>query len=143
MSELVLIISLAISFVALVAAAWAHVRGYKLGKRMLALEEAREKDRRLAKQKAELSATLDRDRLHIENNGPSEAREVTVLLDGQPVLQHPAVVQRQKEVRQLGPGSCCHYFLGISSQTAAPRRIEITWSDDSGEPGLYRTTLTL
>ena len=143
MNGAVAITSLVTSFVALAVAVWAHLREHRLGKRMLALEEAREKDRRLARQKADLSATLDRDRLYIENKGLSEAQELAVFLDGQPALQHPAVVQRQEEVRQLGPGSCCHYLLGISFQTKAPRHIEITWADDSGEPGLYRTTLTL
>jgi len=142
MSELVSIISLGISFVALAVAVWSHARQHKLGKRMLALEEARERDRRLAKRKAELVATLDRNRLYIENKGQSEAREIAVLLDGQPVLQHPAVIQRQEEVRQVAPGSHFAYMLGVSFDTPPPGRIEISWSDDYGEPGMYRTTLT-
>jgi len=143
MNGAVSIISLGISLLALAVAAWAHMREHRLGKRMLALEEAREKDRQVAKQKALLVASLQKDRLLIENRGEGEGRDISVVLDGKPILQHPAVAQRQEEVRQLGPRSSCRYLLGISFQTPAPRYVEITWSDDSGEPGVYRTTLSL
>jgi len=114
-------ISLIVSVIAVAVAVWAHWREHRLGKRMLALEEARERDRRVKKQKAQLVARLNRDRLYIENKGESEAREVTVLLDGKPVLKHPAVLGGQEEVRQVGPRSRFHYLLGISFQTPAPR----------------------
>ena len=73
----------------------------------------------------------------------SEARDIDVVLDGNPVLEHPAVPRGQPEVRQVGCLSGFNYLLAPPFKNPFPRVAEITWSDDSGEPGSYRTTLTL
>jgi len=83
-------------------------------------------------------------RLRIENKSAIEARDITVLLDGKPILEHPAVPQGiGGEIRQVGPWSYFQYVLAISFQTHPPFEVNITWTDDSGEPGSYRTTITL
>lgn len=82
-------------------------------------------------------------RLRIENKSAIEARDITVLLDGKPILEHPAIPQGiGGEIRQVGPWSYFQYLLAISFQTHPPFEVNITWTDDSGEPGSYRTTVT-
>ena len=149
-------IPIVVSAGALAVAVWTHRRQHRLQERMVALEDAREKDRIVAMGKALLTAHVVseviahrrtgsalRHFLRIDNKGPAEARDIKVLLDGKPIMEHPAVVQRQEEVLQIGPKSHFDYLLALSLQANAPRQAEMSWSDDSGEPGSYRTTLTL
>ena len=152
MSTVIAWVSLAVS---VGVAVWVHRRQHGLQARMVALEEAREKDRLLEQTKARLTAQLEsevlaqrrhesprRHFLRIENKGLSEARDIDVVLDGNPVLEHPAVPRGQPEVRQVGSLSGFNYLLAPPFKNPFPRVAEITWSDDSGEPGSYRTTLT-
>ena len=133
----------------------------ELQERMVALEEAREKDRLTAKGTAILTAKIiaeqiaqrrsgriDRHLLRVENTGAATAREVTILLDGKPVMEHPAVsspaVQHvnTEEIRVVGPGSHFHYVLALHQNLCPPFEFEATWDDDSGQQGRYATTLT-
>jgi len=101
--------------------------------------------------KANLVASLDREpqrnyirfTLVINNEGNSEAREIKVRIDGKPLLEHPVIPSNETEIRTVGPKSFIRYNLAIASGNTGPFEVEIGWSDDSGEPGSYRTTLTL
>ena len=154
MSTLIPVLSLVVSAIALGVAIWAHVRGHRFGKRMVALEEARESDRIRQGAKANLVADIQRGdgsgpvwRLEVENRGQAEARDVTVLLDAQPILDHPGVARAtqqglNRELRHLAAGARFRYVLAPTLGCRPPWELEITWTDDSGEPGSYQATLT-
>lgn len=156
-SLIISIIAVVISAIAIGVSIWTHNRNHKLQARIVALEEAREKDRLAEKQKANLIAKIIKEALprsgsikidtnyylQIENKGSSEARDVKVVLDGKPLLEHPTILKNIKEITQVGPNTDFRYLLVLSTQGRPPSNIEITWEDDSGEPGKYSTTLTL
>ena len=150
-----------ITVISVVVAIVFGIRNHRLGKqnsdlqkRLLALEESRENDRIRERAKASLVAdTLRGDgsgpawRLEVENKGRAEAREITVLLDGQAILNHPGVERATRqglndELRHLPSGARFRYVLAPTRQCRPPWELHITWTDDSGEPGAYQTTLT-
>lgn len=135
--------------------AWFKTR--QIEKKQLDIEQAREKDRLAEKQKANLTAKIvseplrsvtghkqiTQHLLRIDNTGHAQAHNIKVLLDGKSLLEHPAILKNEKEIRQVGPNSQFQYVLATTMQARLPSDLRIKWSDDSGEPGSYRTTLTL
>ncbi len=100
----------------------------------------------LIKQQAELCTELRKtDRgscqLIVANNGQATARNVTITLDGSPILEHPAVPGGQQEVRLIGPKSYIPYIMAFSTECHPPFKLEATWDDDSSQQGRYETTL--
>lgn len=137
-----------VSLAAIVFSFIAWLKSRQIEKKQLEIEEAREKDRLAEKQKANLTAQIMRDErgrliLRIENKGLGEARDIRVWLDGKQISDHPVFVKGQKEIFVVGPQSYFQYLIAITSSCPCPSGIAITWADDSGEPGFYRTTLTL
>jgi hypothetical protein len=124
------------------------VLAYLTSRKALRIEQARERDRVAGARKAALRARIKRLSPHdfdllIENDGQAEAREIEVRLDGRPFREHPAAFADQCEVGPLGPGSQARYPLKITLDGPGPPfALELTWQDDSGEPGRFRTTLT-
>jgi len=146
-SLIISIIATVISAIAIVVSIWTHNRNHKLQARIVALEEAREKDRLAEKQKAYLTAQMTenmdgRPVLRILNNGFAKARNIKVVLDNKPVLEHNSILNNQEEICQVGPQSSFQYLLFVCDQLYPPSEVKITWEDDSGEPGKYSTTLT-
>ncbi len=147
-SLIISIIAAVISAIAIGVSIWTHNRNHKLQARIVALEEAREKDRLAEKNKANLAAQIAQNRdgrpvLRILNNGFAEARNIKVVLDNKPVLEHDGIFKNQKEICQVGPQSSFQYLQFLCDQLDPPNEVKITWEDDSGEPGEYSTTLTL
>ena len=156
-SLIISIIAAVISAIAIWVSIWTHNRNHKLQTRIVALEEVREKDRLAEKNKANLTAKITKEELRrssthriswqhhlvVENKGVCGASNIKIILAGKPILEHPAVPQGTDEVTKVGPDSHIQYLLALSSGNYPPFDIEITWEDDSGEPGKYGTTLTL
>ena len=156
-SLIISIIAAVISAIAIGVSIWTHNRNHKLQARIVALEEAREKDRLAEKQKAYLTAKIIKEvlprsgsikidtnyYLQIENKGSSEARNVELLLADKTIFEHPAVQNPSEEVKHVGPQSPFRYKFSNGFMRDLPLKIEISWEDDSGELGKYSTTLTL
>jgi hypothetical protein len=79
--------------------------------------------------------------LVITNRGPAEAQEISVLINGKPLKEFRAFVDDQ-EIRRVGPYSSFHYRMVFTSNMDMSFEVTINWSDDSGEQGIYQTTLT-
>jgi len=142
------VLALCVSVAALGAAIWAHAREHRLGKRTLALEEARERDRKLKATKAQLRGWIDDwqkpdGRLVIENTGDSEARNVVVMMDGKCIDTLPAAKTGEDAITRIG--AQCHTvtLLGIGRETTPPCRLDLSWEDDSDEPGHCQTMMHL
>jgi hypothetical protein len=120
---------------------------YLTSRKALRIEEARERDRQAGARRAALRARLVgtglQEFLLLENSGQAEARDIEVRLDGTLFRDHPVAFKDESEFGPLGPGSEARYpiklFHGVPSP---PFELELTWRDDSGVAGRYRTTLT-
>lgn len=142
------VVAVFVSLLAISASRKVNRKANEIRTRLLAIEEQREANRmahsRGAALQPEIRPTNRRDyRLYICNRGQAEARNVKILMDGKPLLDHPVVPKGETLPDLIGPGaeiSCC---LAISFESPPPFEINITWEDNSGEQGFYRTKLTL
>ncbi len=147
-------ISIAIAFISVVAAAYFGLKSQRLEKkntdlqkRLLEIEETRENDRKRATSKAQLRAVIEEHgnhnyRLVIENTGDSEARNITLKMDGKPINEHPSSLVGDHDISQIGSHSRATRLLGLTLTCSPPFDFEASWEDESREVGLYRTTLT-
>jgi hypothetical protein len=72
-------------------------------------------------------------RLVVENNGAAGARDIEILVDGQLLVNHPAVAKGQTVRTQIAPHSSLKFLLAIASDPAKPLDLTIIWTDDSGQ----------
>ncbi len=159
-SDIVAIVSVCIAGLALLwswhvgrQAAKATRETNDLAKRQLALqdrlakiEQSREHAKLIQSLKAVLRASLERTdrggwRLVVANTGQGTARNVTITLDGEPLLEHRAVPRGEKEAKLIGPESAISYHIALHSSCRPPFALAGTWDDDSGQRGHYETTL--
>lgn len=109
--------------------------------------EVVEAPRKNSKSRAQLQARIvqygyNNDGLMITNNGDSEARNIVLRLDGQLFEDHCASVKGEKTIKRIGAYSDAKMLLLADDNCCPPWEIEISWEDDSGEIGNYRSTLT-
>jgi hypothetical protein len=149
--------SLIVSIVAVIISGIAVYISWRTQKRLVDIEDARELDRLAEKKKAYLTAKFTKEEssrsrtsriyrkcyLEVENKGLSEARNIKLVLDNKPVMEHSGILQTQSEVKQVGSESGFRYELAVTGGPKVPSKVEISWEDDSGEPGEYSTMLTL
>ncbi len=147
--------SVGIAFVSVIAAVYFGIKSQRLEKkntdlkkRLLEIEETRENDRKKAITKAQLRARIeDRGnhnyRLVVENTGNCEAQNIQLRMDGKPLNEHPAAVSGDSEISHIGPHSFATRLLGLTLKCSPPFDFEVTWEDESGQSGVYRTTLTI
>jgi len=117
-------------------------------KRIVEIEEQREREKRFEAKQANLRPELRKVeggiyRLYLVNHGKAEARNIRIKLDGTPLAEHCAAVQNERMPEFLGPGAECSVLLAISYGCVPPFKTEITWDDDYGTNRTYYTTLTL
>jgi len=114
--------------------------------RLTQIEQSREHAKLIQSLQAVIRAVLrktDRGswRLFVLNTGQGTARNVTITLDGKPLLEHDAVPRGEQEAKTIGPESDVSYCMAISSGCHPPFEFEATWDDNSGQQGRYGTTL--
>lgn len=153
MSELADWLALIVSIGSLVVAVIALRRTSHAETRLLAIEEIRERDRVIHGKRARLTGTTRKDEharfiLEISNNGEAEAQNVSVVLDGLPLHEHPVIPKQRlpnppSDGFTLGPASHVRYILGPTQQTRGPFTLLLRWADESGQPGDYKTTLSI
>jgi hypothetical protein len=147
-------IAILISAAALVVSVLSVIASYRVGRaqarvqeRLLALEGARERGRLRESRMARLTARVKRYgtdyRLLIANEGHGPARRIRTQIDGRPLSDNPLVLPTQDEITELGPGAEAEYILIVSMGSPDVAIVEITWEDDSGEPGTWRSQLSL
>ncbi len=96
-SLVVAILGVAVSLYAAYVANEASKRSGTLDQRMVAIEEARDRHARRAQMSYKLAddpTAEGRRYIEIRNTGQAEARNISVLLDGKPVTDHPLEVIR-------------------------------------------------
>lgn len=113
-------------------------RQAKTDTRLLQIEEDRERERRSARLRAWYEHDFAGPCLYITNAGLADAREVTVKLNGTPLLRHPMVNPDQSEKRLIGAGGQVQYRL---SDNPAPARCHVSWLNTDGERIDFETEL--
>jgi hypothetical protein len=63
------------------------------------------------------------------------------MLDGTSVFEIKHVLTDKEEII-IGPKNSCGWPLAICRGFRPPWDVIVTWADESGEPGEYKTTLT-
>jgi hypothetical protein len=142
------IAALIVAILSAVAAWRVSRRQAHVQERLLSLESRRERDRITSNARARVSGAIIREgssdwSLAITNEGPSQAREVVVLLNGAAVGESDDIIGTDKPVRLLGPGASVRYRLLVYMGSADHFRVDISWEDDSGEPGSWSSELLL
>ena len=115
--------------------------------RLTHIEQSREHAKLMQSLQAVIRAVLtktDRSswRLFVTNTGQGTARNVTITMDGNPLLEHEAIPRGEQEAKTIGPESEISYCMAICIGRTPPFELEATWDDDSGQQGRYGTTLT-
>ncbi len=139
--------SLVVAIVALRRSARAAAEANAAQRRLVAIEEARESERRTQSQRALLRPSLRKTgksdyRLCVSNAGASAARDLRIMLDGKPLAEHDAAVTGDTLPDLVGPHSEVTCLLALHMQCAPPFQIELAWKDDSEQPGSFKGTLT-
>ncbi len=145
----VAVTAIMVSTAAILVARRTASRQNELHARMLELETARERDRIRQTRSAELRASIQREEPHwkearladtgprhslvVRNYGAVTARDVRVLLDGRPALEHSLVLRGEHDITVLGPGADFGYVLAVTFSSARVLGARIEWQDDSGE----------
>jgi len=157
MSEVLSIIAIFISGGSLLFAVIAFKKSHRLEKRHLEITEKQDIERAIEQKKAKLFAAIEKqhiqsanlrrqamkDVLIIRNEGLCEARDIIVRIDNKPIMEHPAIPNGLTEIKSVGPNSSIGYDLALNMGKYPPFEINITWEDNSGETGNYKTTLTI
>lgn len=146
--------SVLISLAALGVAIWSVITSRrtsteqrKLQERFLSLESVRERDRQTGARSAKLRAEIERragsHRLLLRNDGPNDARAITVSMDSQPLDEHRLFVGGQELITRLGPGADARYILAVAMGAPPLVTVQLTWEDDTGRPRTWESQLTL
>ena len=82
--------------------------------------------------------------IEVKNVGNGEARNIKVLLDGQPIEQHPCWVSNQpNRIEILSGHGYADYMISITSSKPFPSMAEVHWNDDIDDNRISRSSLTL
>ena len=140
-------LSLVVSAIAIYTSWQAQRQAIAAQRRIVEIEEQRERDRQLTEVKASLHPQLRKTprnsyRLYLVNSGKGIASNVRVRLDGKRFSEHAAAIRGDDMPTQVGPNSEVSCLLGVSMDCAPPFSIDVEWEDDSGKDRLYQGTLT-
>jgi hypothetical protein len=140
-------LALLVSIVAILVSIHANRQANATQRRLVEIEEGRDRERVAAGRRADLRAEirefgLHSERLYVINEGSAAAHDVADFLDGVALAEHDAAVANDPLSTVIGPRSEASCLLMTTLSCATPFDIRITWQDDSGEPREYRSTLT-
>lgn len=138
-------LSLLVAAVALLKSDRAQRDANAAQRRIVEIEEQRERDRQTESIQARLRAEIrevghNSWRLYLTNYGAGEAQNVRVEMDDKLLAEHPAALESMPEF--LGAESEISCLLRLCSDCSPPFRIKITWDDASGNDRTYSSTLT-
>ena len=145
--EWMTIVALCLSGLSIIVSVVAFIKSHRTQQRLLQIEETREHDRQDKARRASLTTKFEHIQqqgyyaLHIENQGASEARNVTVKLDRKSISELRNISPSIPNIPTIGPMSSASYNWPTANNPTLPLILEITWSDDSGKLGRYCTTL--
>lgn len=139
--------SLVVSIVALWKSSHAQQEANAAQKRLVEIEEQRDKDRHAELTQAKLRPELRKTsrgsyRLYIANQGDVEARNIRVEVDNKPLIGHPAAVQGDSLPGFVGPHCEISCLLDLHFGCVPPFKIRVRWDDDLRKNREIETALT-
>lgn len=138
------VISLIVAVASFGFAAYSFRQSHKVAERQLEIEESRRTEEQSASLIAYFHSDGNRRVLRIENKGNGKARNIEVLLDEQPIEQHPSWVDRQpNRITTLSGHGFGHYRLALTRSSPFPEVAEIHWEDDVKKNNVSRNSLTI
>ena len=147
MSDWIAIASVVIAVVALVVAIRAEKKSSIVSAKQIAIEEGRDSERRQEARQARLVPALKRvgmsDKLFVRNDGMAAARDVVVMLDGEPFEHHCCAIANNKISTSIGSRGEVSCMLVLSLGCAAPKHVRLTWNDASEIPGVYEGGISI
>ena len=139
-------ISVLIAGTSLVVAVWTAWRSRKFNERLLAIEEARERDRIEQRASAELRAQISRlskgeAEITIENRGSAPARNIKVFVNGQPPSKDGRIFRGPGDVIDvLGRQAQITYGTATSMGDPLDFMLRVEW-DDEADGGSWESVL--
>jgi hypothetical protein len=135
-----------VSLVSLVISLLAYRSSHRTSRRMVEIEENRDRAAHRQAAKAKLVASREKIstatyRLTVQNDGTGTAREISIALDGTPISGHGSIIDGNSGITTLSPGGSLNYTLIPTLDNPFPNTIRVEWRDDSGEPGLCESGL--
>jgi|AntRauTorckE6833_2_1112554.scaffolds.fasta_scaffold47326_2 hypothetical protein len=111
------------------------------------IDRARRDDEERDQNSANLTAHLERHKqsmgkIVIDNIGQSEARNVQVMLDGTPILEHKSIFDPTKSHPVIGASSQIVYKINVAKDLPPPNHIELSWNDNHANGKTYRNSLS-
>ena len=148
LSDVLSAIAIVVAGLALLQASQTQRENKRLQERMLWIEEARERDRLIEAKTAKLIAKIWRgtilgepSRLVIKNGGQSEARDIEIFINGEPIAFYGGVNYRPMSV--VPAEESFSFRVNDTGDLPDHFRVRMTWTDNSGEPGLFEATLPI
>lgn len=108
------------------------------------IDRARRDDEERDQNSAVLMAHLERNpgKLVVENIGNSEARNISIRVDNNPILDAPGIQVPDEREYLIGAHSHISFRVSLTFDTPVPKFIEITWDDDHSKGKTYRNSLS-
>lgn len=111
---------------------------------MVRFEVARQRERLADQSRASLRAVHEaHGPLVITNEGAATARDVEILVDGEPIWRSVPFFSLGSSSfpRQIAPGASARIRTPISRESIG-YRLSLSWDDDSGERSIWETDIT-
>ena len=133
--------SVAVAVAAFVKSSRAQREANVTQQRLVEIEDRRDRDRKLELCRARLVALNGQGLIRIENQGLGEGRDIVVLADGRPFIDHERMSPfRPMPLHRLAARCNCDYRV-VAFDGAPPIEFDITWTDDTGEQGRFQHSL--
>ena len=147
MSDGIATASLVVAVVALVVAIRAGKNANVVSTKQLAIEEQRDSERRQEARQARLVPEIRRVgtsyKLFVRNDGMAAARDIVVMLDGEPFVHHCGAMPNDDLSSSIGSRGEVSCMLVLSLGCAAPKHVRLTWKDESEIHGVYEGGISL
>jgi len=115
-----------------------------IARQQLKIIEYQQQERSKEKCEANLAARIEGNYLVIKNEGPSDARNIALFLNGTPISTDKRFSSPLPEiVQQLLAGSDIKYRLVLTGGSSAILNLEMRWEDDSNKTRSAQTTLNV
>ena len=148
MSDWSSIASLVVMVGALIVTIYLGKKASVVSAKQLAIEEQRDSERRQEARRARLVPDIKRvgtrHKLFVRNEGMAAARDIVVMLDGEPFEHHCCAIANNEISTSIGSRSevSCS-MLVLSLECAAPKQVRLTWNDASEIPGVYGAGISI
>ena len=147
MSDWITIAGVVVTVGALIVTIRAGKKASVVSTKQLAIEEQRDSERRQAARQAQLVPAIrhvgTNYKLFVRNDGMAAARDIVVMLDGEPFERHCCAIPNHEISTSIGSRGEVSCMLLLSLECAAPKQVRLTWNDASQIPGVYEGGISI